>query len=118
MRALFKEMDAVSPLVQPGVACHGFEPVKQGELSAAIAAAIERSTGLRRSGQGYAGWVGIECPSVGAAISTMRLLSALNVLARREDTILYVPVNPVTDPTGKIVAQAVAELRSLTQREP
>jgi hypothetical protein len=46
----------------------------------------------------------------------MRLLSAMNVLSRREDTILYVPVNPGTDPAGEIVANAVAEVYSLTNR--
>ena len=108
--ALFKEMDAVSPLVQPAVAGHGFDAGKQGELSALIAGAIEQSTGLRRSGREYAGWVGVTCRSVDAAISMMRLLSTTNVHSRREDTILYVPVNPMTDPTGEIVTRAVAEV--------
>jgi hypothetical protein len=109
-------MDAASPLVQPAAAGHGFDPEKQRALSAGIAAAIERSTGLRRSGREYAGWVGIECPSVRAAISTMRALSTLNVIARREDAILYAPVNPVTDPSGEIVARAAAEAYSLASR--
>jgi hypothetical protein len=114
--ALFKEMDAVSRLVQPAVAGHGFDPAKQGELSAVIAAAIERSTGLHRSGREYAGWLGIECPDVRAAISMMRLLSTVNVLSRREDTTLYVPVNPVIDTAGEIVACAVAEVYGMTKR--
>lgn len=113
---LFREMDAVSPLVQPAVFCHGFDPAKQRELSARIGDAIGHSTGLRRAGADYAGWLGIESPGVSSAISMMRLLSALNVLSRREDTILYVPVNPVIDPAGKIVAHAVAEVHSLTNR--
>jgi hypothetical protein len=115
--ALFREMDAVSPLVQPAVSCHGFDPMKQGELSARIADAIALSTGLRRGGADYAGWLGIESPGVSGAISMMRLLSALNVLSRREDTILYVPVNPVTDPAGEIVAHAVAEAHRLTNKD-
>jgi hypothetical protein len=113
--ALFEEMDAVSPLVQPGVAWHGFGPGKQTELSTRIADVIEQSTGLRRAERGYTGWVGLTCPSVGAAISMMRLISTINVLSRREDTILYVPVNPVTDPTGEIVAQALADVYSVTR---
>jgi len=115
--ALFKEMNAVSPLVQPAVACHGFDPVKQSELSAGIADGIERSTGLRRAGRGYAGWLGVECSSVRTAIRMMRLLSTINVLSRREDTILYVPVNPLTDPAGEIVARAVSDVHSLTSRD-
>jgi len=111
---LFKEMKAASPLVQPAVSCHGFDAVKQGELSARIANGIERSTGLHRAGRDYAGWLGIGCSSVHAAISMMRLLSTINVLSRREDTTLYVPVNALTDPTGEIVAHAVADVHSLT----
>lgn len=111
--ALFKEMDAVSPVVQPGVAGHGFDPIKQGELSAQIAVLVERSTGLHRAERDYAGWVGVTCPSVDTAISMMRLLSTINVLSRREDTILFAPVNPVTDPAGEIVTRAVAEVYRL-----
>jgi hypothetical protein len=113
--ALFQEMDAESPLVQPAAAGRGFEPSRHGVLSARMADAIERSTGLRRAGKEYAGWLGIACASVRAAISMMRLLSAVNVLSRREETILYVPVNPAADPSGGIVANAVAEIARLTE---
>ncbi len=112
---LFQEMDAESPLVQPAVAGHGFEPSRHDALSASIAEAIERSTGLRRAGKEYAGWLGIACPSIRTAISMMRLLSAVNVLSRREDTILYVPVNPASDPSGGIVANAVVEISRLIE---
>ena len=37
----------------------------------------------------------------------MRALVASNVLSRREGTVLFVPVNAVTDPDGTIVAGAV-----------
>ncbi|HXE05426.1 MAG TPA: hypothetical protein VN579_05520 [Bryobacteraceae bacterium] len=114
--ALFKEMDAVSPLAQPAVECHGFDAVKHAGLSGRIADAIERSTGLRRSGREYRGWLGIGCPSVRAAISMMRFLSTVNVLSRREETILYVPVNPETDPTGDIVARAFSDVYNLDER--
>jgi hypothetical protein len=55
------------------------------------------------------GWLGLDCPSVGAAIWMMRALVASNVLARREGTVLYVPINPDTDPRGETVAEAVAK---------
>jgi hypothetical protein len=113
IETLFEEMNAVSPLVQPVVGCHGFDPIKHGELSARIAKAIEQSTGLRRAGREYAGWLGVECSNVRTAISMMRLLSTMNVLSRREETVLYVPVNPGTDPAGDIVASAVAEVHGL-----
>jgi len=113
--ALFNEMDAVSPLVQPAVPGHRFNQENHDELSVRIANDIERSTGLRRTGREYAGWLGVECPSVRTAISMMRLLSTINVISRREDAILYVPVNPVIDPAGEIVAQAVARIYRLTR---
>ena len=96
-------------------ALHETDPAKQRELSAGIADLIERSTGLSRAERVYTGWVGVMCPSVSAAISMMRLLSTINVLSRREDTILYVPVNPIADPKGEIVTHAVAEIHSLTR---
>ena len=40
----------------------------------------------------------------------MRALVASNVLARREGTVLFVPVNPATDPEGRRVAAAVARV--------
>jgi hypothetical protein len=40
----------------------------------------------------------------------MRALVAANVLSRREGTVLFVPVNPVTDPRGTIVASAVERM--------
>jgi hypothetical protein len=42
----------------------------------------------------------------------MRALVASNVLARREGTVLYVPVNPDGDPGGETVAIAVAKARA------
>jgi hypothetical protein len=112
--ALFNEMDAESPLVQPAVPGHGFNQENHGELSVRIANNIERSTGLRRMGREYAGWLGVECPSASMAISIMRLLSTINIISRREAAILYVPVNPAIDPAGEIVAEAVARIYRLT----
>jgi sirohydrochlorin cobaltochelatase len=61
------------------------------------------------------GWAGQECPSVGDAVWMMRALVASNVLARREGTTLFVPVNPATDPHGRRVAAAVERVRRLRQ---
>ncbi len=36
----------------------------------------------------------------------MRLLTTMNVLARREDVDLFVPINPVSDPHGEAVVKA------------
>ena len=56
-------------------------------------------------------WRGIECESVSAALRLMRALVASNVLARREDTTVFVPVTSSTDPGGRRVAEV---MRSLT----
>jgi hypothetical protein len=53
-------------------------------------------------------WLGVECPDVMTAVWMMRALVARNVLARREERSLFVPVAPVSDPDGARVAAAVA----------
>ena len=47
----------------------------------------------------------------------MRALVASNVLSRREGTVLFVPVNPSTDPRGTMVADAVARTHRAPRRE-
>ena len=43
----------------------------------------------------------------------MRALVASNILSRREETTLFVPVNPATDVTGDIVVRAVSRIHRL-----
>lgn len=107
---LFAEMEEESPLVQPAVAGHGFDPEQHQALSTKLAKKIRQATGLGQAGREYDGWLGVECGSVRNAVWIMRALTTVNVVARREETILYVPVNPATDPSGEIVAGAVAEI--------
>ncbi len=56
------------------------------------------------------GWRGVDCESVTEALRTMRGFIALNILARREDTSLFVAVNPAADPGGARVAAAMERL--------
>jgi sirohydrochlorin cobaltochelatase len=42
----------------------------------------------------YVGWIGIDCPSIRTAIWMMRALTVENILARREDMVLFLPVHP------------------------
>ena len=58
-------------------------------------------------------WLGLECGSVRAAVWNMRMLAAANVLARREGTNLFVPVNPRVDPDGEIVSESVVLIHRL-----
>ncbi len=53
------------------------------------------------------GWRGVDCPTVKAAVWMLRAMVVHNVLARREASTLFVPVNPASDPGGVIVARMV-----------
>ena len=63
----------------------------------------------------YGGWLGIEIPNVRAAIWMMRALVVNNVLARREGTVLFVPVHPSEDPGGEQVARRLARVWQLAR---
>jgi hypothetical protein len=102
---LFNTMAAESPLIEPDLT--NAEPAKSRHLASSLAEQIQRATGLQPSPQRYPGWVGIECPSVRCAVWMMRALVVRNVLSRREDTVLFVPVNPATDARGTLVSKAV-----------
>ena len=45
----------------------------------------------------------------------MRAMVVTNVLSRREGTVLFVPVNPASDPEGAIVAGAVGRVCELAR---
>ena len=82
---VLREMEAESALVEPGVS--------DTLLQERVGSAIEGATGLVCSAYGYAAWVGLECGAVAAAIWMMRVLVVSNVFARREGTIVFVPVD-------------------------
>jgi len=106
---LFVAMAGESPLIEPDLS----SPVAPDDgrgLAASVAKLIQRDTGLRSSNHHYAGWLGIECTTVRSAVWMMRALVATNVLSRREGTVLFVPLNAVTDPRGTIVASAVQQV--------
>ncbi|MGH8637459.1 MAG: hypothetical protein ACREUZ_10040, partial [Burkholderiales bacterium] len=56
---------------------------------------------------------GVGCSSVRAAIWMMRAMVASNVLSRREETVLFVPVNQASDPDGRRVAASLARVHDL-----
>ncbi len=102
----FARMSATQPLIQPASVDSGFTQEQHDILFSKIADRIHTSTGLPVSTQRYFGWLGVQCPGVSAAVWMMRLLTTLNVLSRREDTVLFVPVNPHTDPDGTAVTKS------------
>ena len=63
--------------------------------------------------QHHSAWRGVERSSARAAIWTTRALVASNVLARREGTTLFLPVNADSDPGGAVVASRLVEIERL-----
>ena len=107
---LFAELEAESPLMQPALAGYGYCAESHRRLSGIMGEAIRGTTGLGPSDCEYAGWLGVECPDVHAAIWMMRALVVANVLSRREGTVLFLPVNPSSDPKGEIVVRAFVRI--------
>jgi hypothetical protein len=106
---LLVTMAEESPFIEPDLSSPEAR-TDDREVAATVASQIHRSAGLRRSNHQYAGWLGVECPSVRAAVWMMRALVASNVSSRREGTVLFVPVNALADPHGAIVSSAVVHV--------
>jgi hypothetical protein len=114
---LLADISAAGPLLEPewpedGT---GTRPERHASLFAAIADRVRRETGLPPSPHRYAGWLGVDCPSVASAVWMMRALVVHNVLARREDLALFVPVNPSVDPHGDRVCRSLARVHHLAR---
>jgi hypothetical protein len=87
---LFAKMSSSSPLIEPA-----------------------DDHGLAHRSLGEGAWRAVDCSSVKAAVWMMRAMVVNNVLSRREDTRLFVPNNPVSDPGGVIVARTVMVVHRL-----
>jgi len=110
---LFALMAERLPLLQPALAGFGFDAASHEALCRRIVDAVTPATGLHRSKDRYAGWLGFECPDVPSAIWIMRALVASNILSRREETTLFVPVNPGSDPEGIHVSSLLIQTHGL-----
>jgi sirohydrochlorin cobaltochelatase len=106
--ALLDGMEGESPAVAPAYEYGDVDSEARESIAEAAAEAIRRDTGLVRSSLRYADWLGVECPSVRAAVWLMRMMSVLNVVARREGTALFVPINPDADPDGEVVTSSLS----------
>ena len=112
---LFATLSEESVLVVPATTT---DQIAAGEhvLAATCAAdAISEATGLVASASRYAGWVGIECPTIRAAVWMMRAVVVSNVLSRREGTVLFVAINAVQDPSGRRASAATIEAHRLAR---
>ncbi|MCU1326321.1 MAG: hypothetical protein JWN34_1691 [Bryobacterales bacterium] len=107
---LFTNMDRESPLIQPAVSGFEFQAESDALLRGTMSEAIRDATGLAVADVAYAGWLGVECSTVRTAVWLMRAMVGYNVLSRREETVLFVPVNPVSDPSAEAVVQALARV--------
>jgi len=110
---LFAEMAAESPLLEPAHASDGTRPGDHDRTWVNASEAIRNKSAFPVSKQRYFGWIGVEYPTVKAAIWMMRGLVASNVLARREGTVLFLPVNPISDPNGELVAERLFTVHGL-----
>ena len=93
--------------------CHywiGHMPPAQHGAIADLFTRLERTTPLIVPADG---WRGVPCANAREAIWMMRALTAMNVLARREEVTLFVAVHEGADPGGRRVANALAEARRL-----
>lgn len=105
---LFQAMESESPLIQPLLVNDAFEAEQSRIRAGEIAESIQQKTGLRSSDHAYAGWLGLECNGISAAIWMMRVLVISNVLARREGSVVLVPLNRSSDPDGAAVVRVVS----------
>lgn len=96
---LLVDLELDAPLLVPST-----EEAGEGD---GVAEAIARHTTLTPSPLRYRGWLGLDCGLVPRAVWLMRTLVTDNVLARREGTVLFVPINPRQDPDSRAVIAAV-----------
>ena len=106
---LFAAMEKETPLIVPGALDRG----RADEAWSRAASALQSAAPLAVAPIVYPDWIGVVCPSVRAAVWMTRMLVASNVLARREDTVLFVPINPGCDPGGTAVAARLARVHRL-----
>jgi sirohydrochlorin cobaltochelatase len=112
---LLAKMAASAPLVSPAMPTTAADEDACRAAGDHMANRIQSTVGLRRSKGGRADWLGLECPSVHAAIWLMRALVVSNVLARREGTVLCVPIDPSQDPAGDRVVSALTHVHGLAR---
>ena len=114
---LFTRLNYKTPLLEPSCGDASGNPEANLSLSQRISDCVYAATGLPRSHHNYRDWIGVDCPSVNAAVWMMRALIASNVLSRRENTTLFIPLDSVHDPEGSEVTKRLETVhRSLARR--
>lgn len=108
--ALLEDLEESSPLVQPRLL-----PASTG-TQAAEAALLDSGLATLTPVQPYENWLGLVCGEVRDAIRKVRMLMAMNVLARREGAVLFLPVDVEADPFGRRVCDAVRSVWPIAAR--
>lgn len=72
------------------------------QAALALQQGIRQSTGLTTRFGAAPGWIGMECGTEEAAVRLLRAIAVEDVLVRREDATLYVPVDIREDVDGAI----------------
>lgn len=104
---LFTQMELESPLLAPARSHAGNDPEP---LTSEIGERLRALTGMTPAESRYRGWVGLHTTGVRAAVWMMRLMVTMNIVSRREDEVLFLPVDPGIDPLGARVVAATASV--------
>lgn len=113
--SMFARMSKELPLVEPTYSDANFWEDRHELTCTRVADAIFVESGLRRSPHRQVGWIGLDCTVVAGAIWIMRALVVANIMARREGTVLFVPINEAIDPGGTRVIDAVTRFHHLAK---
>jgi sirohydrochlorin cobaltochelatase len=93
--AMFMERSVGSELLEPASAAQmNTDPAGYQRVVDEITREITARTGQVCFANRYVGWIGIDCANVRTAIWLMRAMTVENILARREDTVLFLPAHP------------------------
>jgi sirohydrochlorin cobaltochelatase len=110
---LFARLERMSPLVAPAWPVTAAEVADCLRTAAVLAQHVRTLTGLETVASLHPGWLGVQCPDVPSAVWMTRALVCLNVLSRREETTLFVPVNAASDPEAARTWSAVGQIARL-----
>ncbi len=97
---LFQTIAKESPLIQPTTEA-------DDALRTHLTNRLRDELGMEVAETQTPGWLNLPCPTIKSAIWLMRALVVANVMSRREETHLCLPLNPTTDPQGDHVLQAL-----------
>lgn len=112
---LFVRLNARTPLLEPTCGDVSGGPEANLSISQRVSAGVYAATGLPRSHHVYREWVGVDCPTVNAAVWMMRALIASNVLSRRENKTLFIPLDSAQDPDGNEVTKRLEIVHRLAK---